>query len=49
MWGLGCLVWETYNGVLTNISELQVTLEVSCLLIFHIYIHVFFNFNVIVN
>ncbi|KAK9294456.1 hypothetical protein QLX08_010918 [Tetragonisca angustula] len=25
MWGLGCLVWETYNGPLTSNSQLKIT------------------------
>lgn len=32
MWGLGCLIWETYNGTLNISSQLKVTGQVSSLL-----------------
>ncbi len=28
MWGLGCLVWEVYNGPLTQVSALRNTAKV---------------------
>lgn len=31
MWGLGCLIWETYNGPLTSNSQLKVTDKVCFL------------------
>lgn len=29
MWGLGCLVWESYNGPLANRSNLKIMSEVN--------------------
>ena len=29
MWGLGCLVWEMYNGPLSQVASLKNTNKVS--------------------
>lgn len=34
MWGLGCLIWETYNGTLNTSSQLKVTGQVNSLLFY---------------
>ncbi|XP_028050978.1 N-terminal kinase-like protein isoform X2 [Monomorium pharaonis] len=28
MWGLGCLIWETYNGILNSSSQLKITNQI---------------------
>lgn len=33
MWGLGCLIWEVFNGTLPRTNELKSTQKVSLLFI----------------
>lgn len=45
MWGLGCLIWETYNGTLNTTSQLKITGQVSSVCLFyllHFNVHKFY-------
>lgn len=37
MWGLGCLIWETYNGTLNTTSQLKIAGQVSPFALYYIF------------